>query len=49
MRMIAGYGASGTNGFIQAVKACARGYRTARDLIVMIHLIAGKLNFGLPT
>ena len=39
----------GINSLIQAAKARARGYRTKRNLITMIYLIAGKLNFGLPT
>jgi transposase len=34
---------------IQAAKARARGYRTTKNLISMIYLIAGKLNFDLPT
>lgn len=37
------------NSLIQAAKARARGYRTTRNLITMIYLIAGKLNFNLPT
>ena len=39
----------GINSLIQAAKARARGYRTTRNLISMIYLIGGKLNFGLPT
>jgi transposase len=39
----------GINSLIQAAKARARGYRTKRNLIAMIYLIAGKLNFDLPT
>lgn len=39
----------GINSLIQAAKAKARGYRTAKNLIAMIYLIGGKLNFGLPT
>jgi transposase len=39
----------GINSLIQAAKAKARGYRTTRNLIAMIYLIGGKLNFGLPT
>jgi transposase len=39
----------GINSLIQAAKARARGYRTARNLISMIYLIGGKLNFDLPT
>lgn len=39
----------GINSLVQAAKARARGYRTARNLITMIYLIAGKLDFSLPT
>jgi len=39
----------GINSLIQAAKARARGYRTTRNLITMIYLIGGKLNFNLPT
>ena len=39
----------GINSIVQAVKARARGYRTIRNLITMIYLIAGKLTFDLPT
>ncbi|BBO67042.1 ISL3 family transposase ISMac21 [Desulfosarcina alkanivorans] len=39
----------GINSLIQAAKARARGYRTKRNLITMIYLISGKLNFDLPT
>jgi transposase len=39
----------GFNSLVQAAKARARGYRTNRNLIAMIYLIGGKLNFGLPT
>ncbi len=39
----------GINSLIQAAKARARGYRTERNLITMIYLIAGKLDFDLPT
>ena len=39
----------GVNSLIQAAKARAHGYRTKRNLITMIYLIAGKLNFDLPT
>jgi transposase len=34
---------------VQTAKARARGYRTTRNLITMIYLIAGKLKFALPT
>lgn len=39
----------GLNSLVQAAKAKARGYRTTKNLITMIYLIGGKLNFGLPT
>lgn len=39
----------GVNSLIQAAKARARGYRTTRNLITMAYLIAGKLDFHLPT
>ena len=39
----------GINSLIQAARAKARGYRTNRNLIAMIYMIAGKLNFNLPT
>lgn len=39
----------GINSLIQAAKARARGYRTKKNLIAMIYMIGGKLNFGLPT
>jgi len=38
----------GINSLIQAAKARARGYRTSRNLINIIYLINGKLNFCLP-
>ncbi len=39
----------GINSLAQAAKTRARGYRTAKNFITMIYLIAGKLDFGLPT
>ncbi|MGB7295085.1 MAG: transposase, partial [Candidatus Aminicenantales bacterium] len=36
------------NSLVQAAKARARGYRTTKNLITMIYLIAGKLKFNLP-
>jgi len=39
----------GINSLVQAAKAKARGYRTTKNLIIMVYLIAGKLNFNLPT
>ena len=39
----------GINSLIQAAKARARGYRTSKNLITMAYLIAGKLDFKLPT
>lgn len=37
------------NGLIQAAKKRARGYRSTKNLINMAYLIAGKLDFRLPT
>lgn len=34
---------------IQSAKARARGCHASRNLIAMIYLIGGKLDFGLPT
>jgi transposase len=40
----------GINSLVQAAKARARGYRSARNLIAMSYLLAGKLHFRtLPT
>ena len=39
----------GINSLIQAAKARARGYRSAANFITMIYIIAGKLEFDLPT
>ena len=39
----------GINSLIQAAKAKARGYRSTRNLITIVYLIAGKLDFKLPT
>ena len=39
----------GLNSLIQAAKARARGYRSNRNLITMVYIIAGKLDFKLPT
>lgn len=39
----------GINSLIQAAKAKARGYRSTENLITMIYMIVGKLNFKLPT
>lgn len=39
----------GLNSLIQAAKARARGYRSTRNFITMIYIIAGKLDFRLPT
>ena len=38
----------GLNSLIQAAKRRARGYRTNRNYIAMIYLVAGKLNPGPP-
>ncbi len=37
------------NGLIQAAKRRARGYRSTKNLINMAYLVAGKLDFRLPT
>ena len=37
------------NGLIQAAKRRARGYKTTKNLINIAYLIAGKLDFALPT
>ncbi len=37
------------NSLVQAAKARARGYRTTKNLITMIYLIAGKFDYNLPT
>jgi transposase len=39
----------GINSLIQAAKARDRGYRTVKNLITVIYLIGGKLEFRLPT
>ena len=39
----------GINSLIQAAKSKARGYRTTRYMKIAIYLIAGKLQFNLPT
>jgi transposase len=39
----------GINSLVQAAKAKARGYRSARNLIAITYLIAGKLHIQLPT
>lgn len=39
----------GINSLVQAARKKARGYRNADYFITMIYLIAGKLNFNLPT
>ena len=36
----------GLNSLIQAAKRRARGYRTNRNYIAMIYLVAGKLHAG---
>ena len=37
------------NSLVQAAKAKARGYRSARNLKAIVYLIAGKLDLALPT
>ena len=44
--MTAGF-LEGINSLVQAAKRKARGYRTTENLITMIYLIAGKLDFQL--
>jgi transposase len=39
----------GINSLVQAAKAKARGYRSVRNLIAMVYLLAGKLDLPLPT
>jgi transposase len=39
----------GINSLVQAAKARARGYKTKRNFITMVYLIAGDLKFDLPT
>ncbi len=36
----------GINSLIQAAKAKARGYRSVRNLITIVYLIAGKLDLS---
>jgi len=38
-----------TNGLVQSAKRRARGYRTTKNLINIAYLIAGKLDYRLPT
>ncbi len=38
----------GINSLVQAAKAKARGYRSARNLKAMVYLLAGKLDLPLP-
>ena len=38
----------GINSLVQAAKAKARGYRSNRNLIAMVYLLAGKLDLRLP-
>ena len=38
----------GINSLVQAAKAKARGYRSKRNLIAMVYLLAGKLDLRLP-
>lgn len=39
----------GLNSLVQSAKSRARGYRSTRNLIAMIYLVGGKLQFDLPT
>jgi transposase len=36
-----------TNSLFQAAKRKARGYRSDKNMVAMIYLLAGKLDFGL--
>jgi transposase len=45
-RMTAGF-LEGINSLVQAAKRKARGYRSTDNLITMIYLIAGKLDYQL--
>jgi transposase len=47
-RLTMGY-MEGINSLVQAAKAKARGYRTTKNLITIAYLLAGKLDFALPT
>ncbi|HEY1933814.1 MAG TPA: transposase, partial [Acetobacteraceae bacterium] len=38
----------GINSLVQAAKAKARGYRSSRNLIAIVYLLAGKLDLRLP-
>jgi len=38
----------GLNSLVQAAKARARGFRSARKMIVVIYLLLSKLDFRLP-
>ena len=38
----------GINSLVQAAKAKARGYRSTRNLIAIVYLLAGKLDLALP-
>ena len=39
----------GINSLVQAAKARARGYRTLKNFICISYIIAGRLDFALPT
>ena len=39
----------GVNSLVQAAKAKARGYRSIENFITMVYIVAGKLDFDLPT
>jgi transposase len=38
----------GINSLVQAAKAKARGYRSTRNLVAIVYLLAGKLDLALP-
>ena len=39
----------GINSMVQSAKSSARGFRTTKNLILIIYLRLGKLQFNLPT
>jgi len=39
----------GINSMVQSAKSCARGFRTTKNLILIIYLRLGKIQFNLPT
>ena len=39
----------GINSMVQSAKSSARGFRTTKNLILIIYIRLGKLQFNLPT